>query len=100
MTKNQAQRLVLQFIHDSLDRGNHFDFILEKQWTIKIDEGWVFFYNPEKYIKTRDVKYLVPGHAPLIVNKFNRSIFSTGVTQTLQYYIDAYHHFAQAGRIK
>jgi len=94
LSQRRAGRLILRYIRDSIDADNTYDFVLERKWTVKIKEGWVFFYNPKCYVRTRDVRYLIPGHVPLIFNKYTGQIATTGAAHSLQYYIENYHHLA------
>lgn len=52
--------------------------------------GWVFLYNSEKYLKTKDFNDMLVGNAPLIVDRNKREIIVTGTAHNADYYINNY----------
>jgi hypothetical protein len=66
------------------------EYVIVNEKTITTSFGWVFFYNTKKYIETRDIKYLIPGNAPIMVNKFDGTYRFTGTSMPIDYYIDQY----------
>lgn len=45
------------------------NFVILEDRTVERPFGWVFFYTTREYIQTGDPKYLIPGTAPLVVNR-------------------------------
>jgi ribosomal protein L7/L12 len=60
------------------------DATIEKSW------GWVFFYTSRKWLETQDVRYALAGNAPLIVERADGNILSTGTAHTIDYYVANY----------
>lgn len=44
-------------------------FVIEEEKTQAREFGWVFFYTPRAYLKSRDPGDLVPGNGPLAVER-------------------------------
>jgi hypothetical protein len=65
-TKAQAEEIAAKIIAEH--SGNH-DIVIIKDRTLERRFGWVFFYTTRLYAETRDRKYLLPGAAPLVVNR-------------------------------
>lgn len=49
-------------------------FVVQEDRTIERPFGWVFFYSTAEYAKTRDIKFAVPGAAPIVVLRSNGSV--------------------------
>jgi hypothetical protein len=49
-------------------------FVIVEDRTVERPFGWVFFYLPERYLRTRDPGDLVPGVAPFVVHRSDGSI--------------------------
>jgi hypothetical protein len=59
------------------------DETIERPW------GWVFFYTSRGW-RDDDSRYAVGGNAPIIVNRFDGTLQSTGTACPPEYYISAY----------
>ena len=53
------------------------------------DFGWVFFYDTQEHIDG-DTSAALGGNAPLIVDKTDGLIYSTGTARSVEYYVDEY----------
>ncbi len=62
---------------------------ISEQQAIERSFGWVFFYLPE------DEHVLVGGNAPIIVNRKDGSVHSTGTAYPIEQYLESY---ARVGR--
>lgn len=60
------------------------DFIILDSMTIERKFGWIFFYVPRKYLETKNPKYLIPGTAPIVVEKKDGTVayLSTSIPPT------------------
>jgi len=47
--------------------------VLEDQ-TLERSFGWVFFYQTEPYLRTRDIRFMRPGIAPFVVDRFDGTV--------------------------
>jgi hypothetical protein len=93
LTREQARALVMadlarppKYQYPGATR----DFAIIDEHTIERDWGWVFFYNSERYIKTKDRKYALFGNAPYIVNRYTGELLTTGTSQPIEHYMAAY----------
>lgn len=71
-------------IGSNLDR-----FTIQDDISIEKEFGWVFFYQSEKYLETKDPKYLVPGMGPIVVNK-DYTVIRLSSSMTPERSIDQY----------
>ena len=56
------------------------DMVIQEKKTEERDFGWVFFYTTRKFLETGDKKYLVPGNAPLVVEREDGSTHFLGTS--------------------
>lgn len=73
-------------------------FVLLEDKTLEKPFGWVFFHTSERYRQTRDLRHAVPGNAPLIVDREDGSVHTTGTGRPLQFYLDRYERERGGGR--
>jgi hypothetical protein len=45
------------------------EFVILEDKTAEKEFGWVFFYTTKKYLETKDPRTLIPGSAPLVVER-------------------------------
>ncbi|MCP4004967.1 MAG: hypothetical protein GY725_12300 [bacterium] len=60
------------------------DDTLEREW------GWVFFYQSRLWMETGESRYRSADNGPMIVNRFDGTIHSTGTAHEPDYYITRY----------
>lgn len=69
ITKEEALRIA----DDHLNRGRFGPFtgdeerIVDDQWTVERDYGWLFTYNRAEYIRTRNPHHSLVGNGPVLV---------------------------------
>lgn len=61
--------------------------------TLEFDFGWIFFYQSEEFVKTKDPLTMVGGNAPILVDKQFAIAIPTGTSQDINYYINVYSRF-------
>ena len=71
-------------------------FVLDSTKIIETTYGWIFFYVPEKFLKTKNFMDLVPGNAPFIVNKNDGSLKYFGTVQHYSVYLKQYEDSIKA----
>lgn len=59
--------------------------------------GWVFYYASKNYAETGDIRYLVFGNAPIIVNRNTGILTVTGTAKPIEYYIQKYREDRRNG---
>jgi hypothetical protein len=93
LTRDQARALVVaelerppkyRYPSDPTDLAVMDEFTIEKDW------GWVFFYNTQRFLQTREKRYELFGNAPYIVNRHTSEIRVTGTAQPIEHYIEEY----------
>ena len=88
ITREQAERLAEQ--HVETFRANVPDLMLVSESTIERPFGWVFFYDPRRYVETGDPIHAVCDNAPLIVNRHTGELTVTGTAESIERYIEEY----------
>ena len=73
ITKDDAIRIAQKTCANQSDKKNKFVLVTENPEEKAF--GWIFFCNTEKYLRTKDRNYMVPGLGPLIVDREGRSEF-------------------------
>jgi hypothetical protein len=58
--------------------------------TIERDFGWVFFYVDKRFIQTGNPRYMLFGNAPIIVNRNDGSLHTTGTAKPIEEYIQEF----------
>ena len=93
LTKNEARTLVLAELErpaESQYPDDPTDLVVIGECTIERDWDWVFFYTSDRYLKTRDIRYALPGNAPYIVNRHTGEVRVMGTAQPIEYSIAEY----------
>ena len=77
-----AKEAIISYTYPS-PINNSTDLIIQEEKTIEKDFGWVFYCTSKKYLETKDEKYLIPGNAPIIVNRDGYSFYLNNVPNNL-----------------
>jgi len=64
--------------------------------TIEKSFGWVYFYNSKKYLETGELREMLAGNAPFIVDKNNGEIHETGTEKPVEDYLATFEESWQA----
>lgn len=67
------------------------NLVLEQ--TIEFEEGWMFFFNSEKYLQTRDLTYRPIGGGPLVVGKEKGTVYQAGSGGTVTEWINEFREY-------
>ncbi|MDR1191335.1 MAG: YrhB family protein [Verrucomicrobiales bacterium] len=65
-------------------------FILDDSKVIEKAFGWVFFYNSQKFMETRNDICRLAGNGPIIINKFTHDILILGTDKPANVLIEEY----------
>ena len=72
--------------------------VVNETITIERPFGWVFFYDSKLFLDTGDDDYALIGNSPIIVDRSDGSLHTTGSGQPIQSYIEEYEReHAQSG---
>lgn len=56
----------------------------------EFDVGWTFFYNTERHQRTGAFTDGLLGNSPILVDRRDGSVHTTGTAEPVQHYVDAY----------
>lgn len=87
LNETEARRVILEKI--SID-GNSVELAIIDDETLEKEWGWVFFYQSKKYMETGDLRDMLAGNAPYIVNKYTGEVVETGTAYDINHYIHEY----------
>lgn len=71
----------------------HDDPHLQKLVVVQVDEhdfGWVYFYDGSRHVETGEFRYALAGNAPLIVDRSDGQLYTTGTAHPIEHYLDEY----------
>lgn len=71
-------------------------FLIRNELSRERPFGWVFCYQSERWLQTRDPKHALDGNGPLIVDRADGSVHGTGTAQTIDHYISEYERSKKA----
>jgi hypothetical protein len=67
-------------------------FSLNDAATIERPFGWVFLYNSQKFLETRDPMFQLAGNGPIIVNRHNGVLTVGPSNKPVAVFIEEYEH--------
>ena len=86
ITAIEAQDIAIRYL-ENLETEPGVTLKLIDSETIEKPFGWVFFYNSKKYLETGELREMLAGNAPFIVDKNNGEIHETGTEKPIDEYI-------------
>jgi hypothetical protein len=67
---SEARKIAITFINKEFDLSDINDkVILLREETVETEKGWVFYYNSEKFVQTKDFSFMLMGNNPVFVSK-------------------------------
>ena len=76
--------------------GTPMEIVIMDEMTIEKEWGWVFFYQSERYLNTKEFSDMLFGNAPYIVNRHTGELRITGTAHPIEYYIEDYEKLLQS----
>jgi hypothetical protein len=71
----RAERMALEFINKEFDWSELDDqIVLMREKTVEVERGWVFYYNSETFLKTKDFSFMLMGNNPVIVMRLTGDV--------------------------
>ena len=52
--------------------------------------GWVYFYSSESFVETGDIRHALGGNAPLIVDRKDCKLYSSGTAKPIEHYVEEF----------
>lgn len=56
-------------------------------------EYWVFYYNTDVFIKTGNLSFALAGNGPILVDKYQGTLYKTGTSKPLEHYLKYYEEY-------
>lgn len=91
MDKNQAADLIRQRLREYEAAGSSPLVLLEDR-TLTRPFGWVFFYQSRAFVESGNVRDMVAGNTPIIVDRDTGELHLTGTSHPVSHYIREYEH--------
>jgi hypothetical protein len=73
MTIIEAKKAVFEYI-EVQSRGSFTPKIIDEH-TIDMKQGWIFFYDSQEFLETKDFSYAIAGNGPIAVAKKTGMIY-------------------------
>jgi hypothetical protein len=89
ITKAEATKIAEDYL-ESKSKLTQYTLVFLWDKTKEFEYGWAFIYQNKQYLETGDMRYMLGGNSPIIVNKYDSSIFVTGTAHRLDYYLNEY----------
>lgn len=91
----EALRIAKEHVRESCEFSNQhsrqkLDMVITESSTLHLPYGWVFFFNERRYIEENDIRYMLLGNAPIIVNKETGKLTVTGTAYNTKWYLEKY----------
>jgi hypothetical protein len=92
LTKEKARSLVVAWLGGprTYPDGVPLEFIVLDEHTIERQWGFIFFYSSKRYRDKHELRYMLFGNAPLLVDKRTGQVHPTGTAQPVEHYIAEY----------
>lgn len=91
ITKQEAKELATEYLRQ---RGWD-DFVIGDDSIIEEDFGWIFQYQSAEFLRTGNIYESFLGNAPVLVDRENGVIQSTGTELGIDYFIKVYKKYRQ-----
>jgi long-subunit fatty acid transport protein len=89
ITQAEAKKIAEDYLESkSKITGYNLAFLWDN--TKEFEYGWAFIYQSKEYIETGDMRHMLGGNSPIIINKYDSSISVTGTAHRLDYYLNEY----------
>jgi hypothetical protein len=88
--KREGRRIALGWICENVAAPPGETIVVDDSLTRDEDFGWVFFYNSNRYLQTRDSRHQLLGNAPIIVERTAGTVHVTGTAKPIDEYIDEF----------
>ena len=66
------------------------DIIVSEQPIVEGDFGWVFGYQSEAFVRTRDVRHALAGNGPILVERVAGRLIAFGSAMPVEFYLENY----------
>jgi hypothetical protein len=91
ITKQEAKKLATEYLRQ---RGWN-DFVIGDDSMIEEDFGWIFHYQSAEFLSTGNIYESFIGNAPVLVDRENGAIQSTGTALEIDFFIKVYRKYRE-----
>lgn len=76
ITKEEARRIAETYLRSLRSKPcpEGEERVVDDEWTIERDYGWLFVYNTAEYVRTRSRRHRLIGNGPLLVRRDDGSV--------------------------
>jgi hypothetical protein len=85
----EAKKLAQKALDKTWSRTDD-DLVIQDQFTVEFNNGWVFYYQSRKYLETSDILFRLMGNGPVIIDKEEGLAYQAGTGQSVQYWIEEF----------
>lgn len=90
ISRDSARRIAADSIREGVRTPHGMTLVILDDETIERGFGWVFFYQSREYLETGDLSQQLAGNAPIIVDREDGSVHTTGTAEPVEHYLAAY----------
>ena len=91
---NCARDKVQAYLRD-LSSAEDYDLAIIDEATIEGSFGWVFFYDSDRFLATRNIVDKVVGNGPVLISKEDGALHRTGSAFPVEYYIENFVRYGK-----
>jgi hypothetical protein len=89
ISQEKAKELAQQAIGKTWSRTDD-ELVIQGQFTVEFDNGWVFYYQSKKYLETENILFRLMGNGPVIIDKEEGLAYQAGTGEPIQYWIEEF----------
>ncbi|MEU8111988.1 YrhB domain-containing protein [Micromonospora sp. NPDC048947] len=78
LARDEARLLAERFLDEQLRVRFPHEIVIVDSGIKKVDEGWLFPYDGKAYVESHDVREIMAGNIPLIVNEVSGEVKYAG----------------------
>jgi len=91
ITKQEAKKLATEYLRK---RGWN-DFVIGDDSVTEEDFGWIFHYQSAEFLRTGNIYESFLGNAPVLVDRENGAIQSTGTALGIDFFVRVYKKYRE-----
>ena len=92
ITKDEARRIAAAYIREGVPTADGITPVILDEETLERHFGWIFFYQSQEFLETRELGARMAGNAPLIVDRDKGSVHETGTAHEVEHYLAAFEN--------
>lgn len=89
MKIEKAKQIALEYINSNYNYPDDKLIILEDK-IIEKEYGWYFFSSSAKFLETKELRDMVLGNGPILVEREGGKVIQLGTSHPVEFYIELY----------